>query len=175
MSKRHGTVHLMLPPSTRRLALNVVVASQQTQHNEPTLALHWPIGCDAGPSFGQHCLNVACFVEEICWWLPMQCAQNICITFIQCWTNVENVGPMLNKCYINGVCLLGWTFFVCILPYKVKRQHLLTLNVSRYCTLALHGSVAEAYNIHTNQRLQNWRCNMCNGRHQDIRNFTSLT
>ena len=33
--------------------------------------------------------------------------RNICITFIQCWSNVEDVGPMLYKCYANGLCLLG--------------------------------------------------------------------
>ena len=32
--------------------------------------------------------------------------QNVCITFIQCWTNVENVGPTLYKCYANVLCLL---------------------------------------------------------------------
>ena len=33
--------------------------------------------------------------------------QNIFITFIQCWTNVEDVGPTLYKCYTNVLCLLG--------------------------------------------------------------------
>ena len=34
--------------------------------------------------------------------------QNISITFIQCWTNVEDVGPTLYKCYTNNaLCLLG--------------------------------------------------------------------
>ena len=32
---------------------------------------------------------------------------NICITFIQCWSNVEDVGPTLYKCYTNVLCLLG--------------------------------------------------------------------
>ena len=26
---------------------------------------------------------------------------------MQCWTNVENVGPTLYKCYTNVLCLLG--------------------------------------------------------------------
>ena len=30
--------------------------------------------------------------------------QNICITFVQCWTNVEDVGPALYKYYAN-VCV----------------------------------------------------------------------
>ena len=36
-----------------------------------------------------------------------QQTQNICITFIQCWTNVEDVGSMLFKYYTNVLCLLG--------------------------------------------------------------------
>ena len=38
---------------------------------------------------------------------PSQSTQSICITFIQCWTNVEDVGPTLYKCYTNVLCLLG--------------------------------------------------------------------
>ena len=37
-----------------------------------------------------------------------QWTQNICITFIQCWTNVEDVGPTLYKCYTNVFCSLGY-------------------------------------------------------------------
>ena len=33
---------------------------------------------------------------------------NIFITFIQCWPNVEDVGPVLYKCFANVfLCLLG--------------------------------------------------------------------
>ena len=35
-------------------------------------------------------------------------SKHICITFILCWTNVEDVGPTLYKCYTNVLCLLGW-------------------------------------------------------------------
>ena len=31
----------------------------------------------------------------------------ICIAFIQCWTNGEDVGPTLYKCYTNVLCFLG--------------------------------------------------------------------
>ena len=34
--------------------------------------------------------------------------QNICITFVQRWRNVFDVGPTLYKCYTNVMCLLGW-------------------------------------------------------------------
>ena len=37
-----------------------------------------------------------------------QQTQNICITFAQCRTNVEDVGPTLYKCYTNVLCLLGF-------------------------------------------------------------------
>ena len=33
--------------------------------------------------------------------------QNICITFVQCWTNVEYVETTLYKCYTNVLFLLG--------------------------------------------------------------------
>ena len=36
-----------------------------------------------------------------------QQTQNICITFKQCWANVEDVGPTLYKLYANVLCLLG--------------------------------------------------------------------
>ena len=42
--------------------------------------------------------------------------QNICITFIQCWTNFEDVGPALYKCYTNVLYLLGslYRFIQCV-------------------------------------------------------------
>ena len=41
-----------------------------------------------------------------------QQTQNICITFVQCWTNVEDVGTTLHKCYTIScvywaICLPG--------------------------------------------------------------------
>ena len=35
-----------------------------------------------------------------------QQTQNICITFVQCWTNVEDIGTTLFKCYTSDLCLL---------------------------------------------------------------------
>ena len=29
-----------------------------------------------------------------------------CIAFVQCWSNVEDVGPTLYTCYRNVLCLL---------------------------------------------------------------------
>ena len=39
--------------------------------------------------------------------VSFQWTQNICITFIQCWTNVGDVGPTLYKCHAVFLCLLG--------------------------------------------------------------------
>ena len=40
-----------------------------------------------------------------------QQTENICITFIQCRTNVEDVGKALYKCYANVLCLLGMCMY----------------------------------------------------------------
>ena len=42
---------------------------------------------------------------------PINTTQNFCITFIQSWTNVEDVWPMLHKCYTDVFCLLEMTYF----------------------------------------------------------------
>ena len=64
---------------------------------------------------GRRCINViAMFVfagtlniQSGKMMLPYeQQTQNICITFMQCWTSVEDVGPTLYKCYANVLCLL---------------------------------------------------------------------
>ena len=39
--------------------------------------------------------------------VPTRSTQHICVTFVQCWTNVEDVGPTLYKCHTNVLCLLG--------------------------------------------------------------------
>ena len=38
--------------------------------------------------------------------MQTQQTQNICITFVQCWTNVEDVGQALYKCYTTVLWLL---------------------------------------------------------------------
>ena len=43
-------------------------------------------------------------------YLTSQQTQHICITFVQYWTNAEDVGPTLYKCYTNVLCLLGERF-----------------------------------------------------------------
>ena len=61
-----------------------------------------------------------------------QQTKNICITFVQCWTNVEDVGPTLYKCYkmfcvcwdtprflMIQLCADAFCCFVYISIYKV--------------------------------------------------------
>ena len=50
--------------------------------------------------------------------------QNICITFMQYWTNVEDVGPTLYKCYTN--------------VWRVKTQALYRLPLSRQPVIYPH-------------------------------------
>ena len=40
--------------------------------------------------------------------MPSQQTQHIYITFVQCRTNVKDVGPTLHKCYSNVLWSLGW-------------------------------------------------------------------
>ena len=44
--------------------------------------------------------------SQVCVTRPSQQTQNICITYVRCWTNGEDVGPTLYKCYTNVLCLL---------------------------------------------------------------------
>ena len=59
------------------------------------------------------------FIPVCCVALPLvpikntQWTQNICITFVQCWINVEDVGPTLYKCYTNVLCSLGMMLAQC--------------------------------------------------------------
>ena len=46
--------------------------------------------------------------EVVLEWGGSQQTQNILITFIQCWSNVFDVGPTLYKCYTNVLCLLEY-------------------------------------------------------------------
>ena len=60
---------------------------------------------------GAHCQS-SLHTEQI----PAHRIQNICMTFVQCWTNVEDVGPTLYKCYTNVLGLLG----VCIYSRRLS-------------------------------------------------------
>ena len=45
-------------------------------------------------------------VEEVRLVDSSQQTQNICITFVQCWTNVEDIEPTSYRCYSKVLCLL---------------------------------------------------------------------
>ena len=50
------------------------------------------------------------FVNKNEWYLLCMISeqtQSIFKTFIQCWTNIEDVVPPLYKCYTNVLCLPG--------------------------------------------------------------------
>ena len=47
----------------------------------------------------------------------LQETQNICITFVQCWANVEDVGPTLYKCFAFAGLALA-----------LSKDHLLSLD-----------------------------------------------
>ena len=39
--------------------------------------------------------------------LPSKHRRYVCIAFIQCWPNIEDIVPTLYRCYTNVLCLLG--------------------------------------------------------------------
>ena len=51
-------------------------------------------------------------------------SKNICITFIQCWSNVEDVRPTLYKCYTNVYCVTS-------LPTNIRRSFNVDLMLGR--------------------------------------------
>ena len=51
-----------------------------------------------------------------------QQTQIICITFMQCWTNVEDVGPTLYKCYTNVLCLLVYPSMLDYTPFRFVKS-----------------------------------------------------
>ena len=55
--------------------------------------------------------------------------QNICIAFIQCWTNVEDVGPTLYKCFTNILCLLGMLIIHMCSPSQTQITRTKTYNL----------------------------------------------
>ena len=66
-------------------------------------------------------------------------AQNICITnFVQCWTNVEDFGPALCKCYTNVLCLLENTLSPMLLNDFVSKTYLFTATNNFYIFCLLH-------------------------------------
>ena len=106
-----------------------------TENTHRTSGHHWanPHGCWVQTEYESSCTSAN--------------TKNIGIIFAQCWTDVEDVGPTLYKCYTNVLCLLG-SFFcnipnltrVCIHPlsYISSSKH----ETSTQCRTML-GSVVE--------------------------------
>ena len=57
---------------------------------------------------GMYCLSKVTNFVRIEHYQSQQ-TQNICITFVQRWPNVFDVGPTFHKCYANVLCLLDNT------------------------------------------------------------------
>ena len=69
--------------------------------------------------------NLSCYLVHIA---TTQQTQNICITFVQCWTNVKDVGPTLYKSYTNVLCLLGKRSVCVLTRLCYSRDRLLSLS-----------------------------------------------
>ena len=69
-----------------------------------------------------------------------QWTQNICITFVQCWTSVEDAGPTLYKCYTNILCLLHCKW-ANISYYSTSLEHFLVIYI-------VHFALISVYRIH---------------------------
>ena len=92
--------------------------------SQKLLAVTYPVGGD-----DQTCCNL---FKLTC----SQQTQNICITFVQCWTNVEDVEPTLYKCYTHILCLLGCLLFQLIRCLTSLRQALVSeveVNIVLFC------------------------------------------
>ena len=83
---------------------------EQTRYIDLMLLVTWPTVFDAGPAINQHWANASFLLEFYneyrypVLYIDNFPVQNICITVVQCWTNVEDVRPTLYKCYTN-VCV----------------------------------------------------------------------
>ena len=86
--------------------------------------MSWPL-----PLLGHWLANKLTVLLRGCWnclipslfWHPVNTKH--LYDFMQCWTNVEDVGPTLYKCYTNVLCLLGRrTFFQTLYIYSMLVQ-----------------------------------------------------
>ena len=63
-----------------------------------------------------------------------QQTQNICMTFVQCWTIVEDVGPTLYKCY-KKFCVCWDSVPICICRTCPPAKLSLTMNTTLFMLL----------------------------------------
>ena len=86
---------------------------------------------------------------------PSQQTQNICMAFVECWTNVEDVGPTLYKCYTNVLCLLRLLWLIewgVMIPCRFNMGWLKQWNNNRETSAAQQSqdyqSILKATDIH---------------------------
>ena len=85
----------------------------------------WGARCRASNRKPNDCCPIVCSIKyKILLHNIPQWTQNIFITFIQCWVNVEDVGPTLYKCYKNVLCL-GYRV---VIPWNVKYLLFICIN-----------------------------------------------
>ena len=79
--------------------------------------------------------------HNLCWvflyhdvlWMSQQ---DICMTFIQCWPNVEDVGPTLYKCYTNVLCCMVDGLLYCVTcTTSSVRSKWLRKNISQHSSM----------------------------------------
>ena len=114
-----GVLYVRLLPADIRRHGSTTPDKRDRRNNTPRMNISW------------RC-NSACVISDrrmdmSDWWrhgapvtsesriVTSQHTQNMCITIVQCWTNVEDVGPTLYKCYTHVLCLLGWPASLCSL------------------------------------------------------------
>ena len=88
--------------------------------------------------YRQHC-TLQAFKQFICMLMihsESQQTQSICIPFVQCWTNVEDVGLTLDKCCTHVFCLLGYYLPLCY------RNGTCRLCIFSLCTPPCHWSTS---------------------------------
>ena len=78
-----------------------------------------------------------------------QQTQNICITFVQCCSNVFDIGPTLFKCYINVLCLLtaGALYQHGAFAYFLLTIQMTLCIISVICLLSQYFIIARVYCI----------------------------
>ena len=99
IENRSDTITNVTFPYTRLAAQPVVRAARSRTCSDFCVhppRVHLPIChfiCYVDRTFIQNWLNVSYLLVAVTLWTLAHVTQNICITFIQCWSNVEDVGP----------------------------------------------------------------------------------
>ena len=93
-------VHNLLSRFNPKRILEYTIICTVQLRNVPRV---WCEHCDLHHEVPTHITEMLTFIKD-----TTQQTQNICITFMQCWTNVEDVWPRLYKCYTNVLLYRVW-------------------------------------------------------------------